>query len=85
MPHNSQTKKDKHTNQAKEIEHLEAKVKRLQAALAAKDAVLSQFASSDNWEYAHCYATIHFGIWRQAWKLEYSPIHIATQALGEGR
>lgn len=34
MPHNSQTKKDKHNNQAKEIERLEARVKRLEQDLA---------------------------------------------------
>lgn len=88
MPHNSQTKKDKHTNQAKEIERLEAKVKRLQLALAARDAVLSQFANSGNWEYEPA----QYGPEGRKelpcewyWVNDLSPQDIATQALGEGK
>lgn len=80
MPHNSQTKKDKHTNQAKEIERLEAKVKRLQLALAAKDAVLSQFADSENWQEIDISGLGDVSIWRGD-----NPLDLANQALGEGK
>lgn len=77
MPHNSQVKKDKHANQAKEIERLEAKVKRLQLAITAKDAVLSQFADSGNW--THVISNEYY-----VWDMSSNPLDIANQALKAG-
>lgn len=88
MPHNSQTKKDKHANQAKEIERLEARVKRLQLAIAAKDAVLSQFADNGNWDAqttSQWVDRVQRIITCYVWDAEGNPVELANQALGEGK